>query len=124
MRSRRLALLLTTLVPVLMQAASPTPPRFSVALMDTNTSPRVDFAKYAFGKWLADNPIPAGRTALIRLAYVPGMDKESCPAIVCCGGRMDFHGAPLPPARSPTRLPSQDQFLRWLDRGRLGKLHP
>ena len=23
------------------------------------------------------------------------MDKESCPAIVCCGGRMDFHGAPL-----------------------------
>ena len=24
-----------------------------------------------------------------------GMDKESCPAIVCCGGRMDFHGAPL-----------------------------
>ena len=24
-----------------------------------------------------------------------GLDKESCPAIVCCGGRMDFHGAPL-----------------------------
>ena len=24
-----------------------------------------------------------------------GMDKESCPAIVCCGGRMDFHGAPM-----------------------------
>jgi hypothetical protein len=23
------------------------------------------------------------------------MDKESCPAIVCCGGRMDFHGSPL-----------------------------
>lgn len=62
MRSRRLAVLLTTLVPVLMQAASPTPPRFSVALMDTNTSPRVDFAKYAFGKWLADNPIPADKS--------------------------------------------------------------
>ncbi len=40
-------------------------------------------------------PIPAGRTALIRLHYQPGMQKESCPAIVCCGGRMDFHGAPL-----------------------------
>jgi hypothetical protein len=26
---------------------------------------------------------------------MPGMNKESCPAIVCCGGRMDFHGAPL-----------------------------
>jgi putative endopeptidase len=62
MRSSRLALLLTTLVPLLMQAASPTPPRFSVALMDTNTSPRVDFAKYAFGKWLADNPIPADKS--------------------------------------------------------------
>jgi hypothetical protein len=42
-----------------------------------------------------ERPIDAGRTALIRLAYVAGMDKESCPAIVCCGGRMDFHGAPL-----------------------------
>ena len=23
------------------------------------------------------------------------MQKESCPAIVCCGGRMDFHGAAM-----------------------------
>jgi hypothetical protein len=42
-----------------------------------------------------DRPIPAGRTALIRLAYVEGLDRQSCPAIICCGGRMDFHGAPL-----------------------------
>jgi hypothetical protein len=42
-----------------------------------------------------DQPVPAGRTALIRLTYVDGLDRESCPAIVCCGGRMDFHGAPL-----------------------------
>ncbi|MCI0461692.1 MAG: G8 domain-containing protein [Gemmataceae bacterium] len=40
-------------------------------------------------------PVSAGHTALIRLHYQAGMDKESCPAIVCCGGRMDFHGAPL-----------------------------
>lgn len=40
-------------------------------------------------------PIPAGVTARIRLTYLAGMDKESCPAIVCCGGRMDLHGAPL-----------------------------
>ena len=32
---------------------------------------------------------------MIRLAYVDGMDRETCPAIVCCGGRMDFHGAPM-----------------------------
>jgi hypothetical protein len=42
-----------------------------------------------------DRPIPAGRTALIRLVYVEGLDRESCPAVVSCGGRMDFHGAPL-----------------------------
>src|SRR5262249_5005579 len=32
-----------------------------------------------------------GHTALIRLHYVQGMDRESCPAIVCCGGRLDLH---------------------------------
>ncbi|MBM3831600.1 MAG: hypothetical protein FJ406_13845 [Verrucomicrobia bacterium] len=40
-------------------------------------------------------PIPAGVTALIRLHHVDGMDKESCPAIVACRARMDFHGAPM-----------------------------
>src|SRR5262249_38300837 len=43
----------------------------------------------------ANDPIPAGHTARIRLAAVEGLDKETCPAIVCCGGRMDLHGAPL-----------------------------
>lgn len=42
-----------------------------------------------------EKPIGAAHTALIRLAYVEGMDKQSCPAIVCCGGRMDFHGTPM-----------------------------
>src|SRR5262245_5578573 len=42
-----------------------------------------------------ERPIAAGQSALIRLHYLPGLKKESCPAIVCCGGRMDFHGAPL-----------------------------
>jgi hypothetical protein len=43
----------------------------------------------------AEHPVDAGRTATIRLAYREGMDRQSCPAIVCCGGRMDFHGAPM-----------------------------
>jgi hypothetical protein len=43
----------------------------------------------------ADRPLDAGHTATIRLVYFEGMDRQSCPAIVCCGGRMDFHGAPL-----------------------------
>src|SRR5262249_45760505 len=40
-------------------------------------------------------PVPASHRAVIRLVYVNGMDRETCPAIVCCGGRMDFHGAPM-----------------------------
>lgn len=39
--------------------------------------------------------IEADKKAVIRLHYIDGMDKESCPAIVNCGGRMDFHGAPM-----------------------------
>lgn len=42
-----------------------------------------------------EHPIPPTVTATIRLAFVEGLDPQSCPAIVCCGGRMDFHGAPL-----------------------------
>jgi hypothetical protein len=42
-----------------------------------------------------NDPIPAEHTAVIRLAPVNGLDKESCPAIICCGGRLDLHGAPL-----------------------------
>src|SRR5439155_1056041 len=42
-----------------------------------------------------ERPISAKHTAVIRLVSFPGMDKDSCPAVVCCGGRMDFHGAPL-----------------------------
>ncbi|HTN76115.1 MAG TPA: G8 domain-containing protein [Pirellulaceae bacterium] len=43
----------------------------------------------------ADQPLAAEHTATIRLHYVEGMDKQSCPAIVCCAGRWDLHGAPL-----------------------------
>jgi G8 domain len=43
----------------------------------------------------ADQPIPDGKTALIRLVAFEGTDKDSWPAIVCCGGRMDIHGAPM-----------------------------
>jgi hypothetical protein len=42
-----------------------------------------------------NQPIPAKYTATIQLVHFQGMDKESCPGIVCCSGRMDFHGAPL-----------------------------
>lgn len=38
---------------------------------------------------------PVKASATIRLVYIDGMDKNSCPALVCCGGRMDLHGQPL-----------------------------
>lgn len=43
----------------------------------------------------AEQPIEAGKIARIRLVALEGMNRESCPAIVCCGGRMDFHGASM-----------------------------
>jgi len=42
-----------------------------------------------------DRPIDAGRTAVIRLHFVEGMSKETCPAVVCCGGRWESHGRPM-----------------------------
>jgi hypothetical protein len=42
-----------------------------------------------------ENPIPANVTAAIRLTYFDGMDTNSLPALMNCGGRMDIHGAPM-----------------------------
>ncbi len=42
-----------------------------------------------------DEPVDAAHRALIRLVYFDGMDKETLPAIISCGGRMEFHGAPM-----------------------------
>jgi hypothetical protein len=42
-----------------------------------------------------ERPVAPSATARIRLVALDGMDPESCPAIVCCGGRMEFHGAPM-----------------------------
>lgn len=42
-----------------------------------------------------EQPIYMRRNATIELHYIEGMDKQSCPAIVCCGGRMELHGTPL-----------------------------
>jgi hypothetical protein len=43
----------------------------------------------------ADHPIDARHTAQIRLTYVDGMDKDTCPALVASGGRMDIFGAAM-----------------------------
>ncbi len=57
------------------------------------TNPRATRAALEVGS--PDQPINQDHTALIRLTWIDGLDSEDCPAIVCCGGRMDFHGAEL-----------------------------
>ena len=42
-----------------------------------------------------DAPIPAGRTARIRLHHLEGMSKEDAPAVACCSARMELHGNPM-----------------------------
>ena len=42
-----------------------------------------------------ENPIPPTVTTAIRLTYFEGMDTNSLPALMNCGGRMDVHGAPM-----------------------------
>jgi hypothetical protein len=49
----------------------------------------------AFEVGTARRPISAEHRAVIRLAPVAGLDPEECPALLCCGGRMDLHGAPV-----------------------------
>ena len=43
----------------------------------------------------AERPIPAGVTTLIRLVHFEGMNRETLPAIINCGGRWETHGAPM-----------------------------
>lgn len=43
----------------------------------------------------ADAPIDSKHTALIRLVMFDGMNADSLPALVDCGGRMEFHGAEM-----------------------------
>jgi hypothetical protein len=42
-----------------------------------------------------EKPIGAKHSALIRLVYIDGMNKETLPAIICCGGRWDVHGGAM-----------------------------
>jgi len=44
------------------EAAKPAAPRFSVGYMDPGVSPGADFAAYACGTWLKNNPVPADKS--------------------------------------------------------------
>src|SRR6267378_5571936 len=40
------------------EPAQPVPPRFSTGYIDASADPRADFARYAFGAWQKENPVP------------------------------------------------------------------
>jgi hypothetical protein len=42
-----------------------------------------------------ERPIGSGWTATIRLVWFEDQDRQTCPAMVCCGGRMEIHGAAM-----------------------------
>jgi hypothetical protein len=42
-----------------------------------------------------ERPIGAQWKATIRLVWFEDLDRQTCPAVVCCGGRMEIHGAPM-----------------------------
>lgn len=61
----------------------------------SSPSPAVSGPRAALLVGTPEQPIGPKHAALIRLHYVQGHDKQSCPAIVNCGGRMDLHGTPM-----------------------------
>jgi hypothetical protein len=59
------------------------------------TDPDPKMPKPALEIGTPDKPLDAKYTATIRLHCVEGLDRETCPAVICCGGRLDLHGAPM-----------------------------
>jgi len=45
--------------------------------------------------WARPNGPSRPRRALIRLVYIEAWTRAPRPAVVCCGGRMEFQGAPM-----------------------------
>jgi putative endopeptidase len=43
-------------------ATPPEPPRFKIEHLDRSADPKSDFARFAFGGWLKNNPIPADKS--------------------------------------------------------------
>ena len=64
MKHTRLILAMVGLAAALPLPAADLPPvpRFSPGYMDTTVDPRADFARYAWGNWSKDNPIPADKS--------------------------------------------------------------
>jgi len=75
------ALSLATVLP-LAAADLPPVPRFSPGYMDTTVDPRADFARYAWGNWSKDNPIPADKSRWGSFAQLDEYNQAGLKAIL------------------------------------------
>jgi putative endopeptidase len=75
------ALSLATMLP-LAAADLPPVPRFSPGYMDTTVDPRADFARYAWGNWSKDNPIPADKSRWGSFAQLEEYNQAGLKAIL------------------------------------------
>ncbi|MDB5342624.1 MAG: hypothetical protein JWP89_1001 [Schlesneria sp.] len=72
---------------------TPTEEGFDCHMLPTHSTPGEVRPALLVGRPGA--PIADDHTATIRLHYVEGMDKLSCPALINCGGHMEIHGRPM-----------------------------
>jgi hypothetical protein len=72
------------------EAGEPNEDGFDCAAHQREIDPKVPRPVLEVG--LPNAHIGPRHTATIRLVAFADHDPKSCPAIVCCGGRMDFHG--------------------------------
>src|SRR3954462_5166888 len=67
----------------------------ATGMADTAVTPSKEGVRPALEIGSLEQPMPANVTTTIRLVYFDGMDRETLPAIINCGGRWDAHGAPM-----------------------------
>src|SRR5262245_35134173 len=75
------ALGFATLSP-LVAADLPPIPRFSTTYMDTTVPPGVDFARYAWGNWSKDNPLPVDKSRWSSFAQLDQYNQAGLRAIL------------------------------------------
>jgi len=82
MKDLRLILAAVGLAAALPAADLPPVPRFSPGYMDTTVDPRADFARYAWGNWSKDNPIPADKSRWGAFAQLDEYNQAGLKAIL------------------------------------------
>ena len=92
-----------------------TPPSFSVEYMDRSVDPATDFYRFAAGRWLDQNPVPADK---VRWGAFDELVQRN---FVLLRGILETEAGSRTPAPSPQRLVG-DFFASAMDQGRIDRL--